>query len=363
MNKIYVLALPMFLFTFSLRLLGENAPAGWVVGWGNNLSGQATGISDGTYATNMAIVAGRVLTPYSTGLVTIAGQVLTNAVALSAGLSHSLALKADGTVVGWGNNMGGRAVGFETAFPYRTNGMVMVDGRILNNVSSISAYQYSLALQSNGAVVAWGRDGSGKTINIPAGFSNALSVVAGVSYSMALKMDGTMATVTSFGMEIGPLQLSNLVAVGTANKDPVQHNLGRRKDGTVVEWNNRTGLMNTPPGLSNIVAVATGASHSLALGKNGTVIAWGSGYGGETNVPNGLTNVIAIAASKTDTMLFSGFSLALKNDGTVIAWGKFGNQQPVNVPVGLSNVVAIAAGADFCLAITTNRAVAEKFRH
>ena len=74
MNKIYVLALPMFLFTFSLRLLGENAPAGWVVGWGNNLSGQATGISDGTYATNMAIVAGRVLTPYSTGLVTLAGE-------------------------------------------------------------------------------------------------------------------------------------------------------------------------------------------------------------------------------------------------------------------------------------------------
>jgi hypothetical protein len=36
---------------------------------------------------------------------------------------------------------------------------------------------------------------------------------------------------------------------------------------------------------------------------------------------------------------------------------------PVTVPEGLSDVVAIAAGAeDFCLAITTNRVVADRFR-
>ena len=38
------------------------------------------------------------------------------------------------------------------------------------------------------------------------------------------------------------------------------------------------------------------------------------------------------------------------------------DQYPVTVPAGLSNVVAIAEGEDFCLAITTNRAVAEKFQ-
>jgi len=34
----------------------------------------------------------------------------------------------------------------------------------------------------------------------------------------------------------------------------------------------------------------------------------------------------------------------------------------MDVPAGLSNVVAIASGGGVCLAITTNRAVAEKFR-
>ena len=34
----------------------------------------------------------------------IGGQPLTNVVAIAAGGLHSLALKADGTVVGWGDN-------------------------------------------------------------------------------------------------------------------------------------------------------------------------------------------------------------------------------------------------------------------
>jgi hypothetical protein len=66
-----------------------------------------------------------------------------------------------------------------------------------------------------------------------------------------------------------------------------------------------------------------------------------------------LTDVKAVAVGPS-------FSLALKNDGTVIAWGDNGAHQ-ADVPAGLSNVVAIAAGDVYCLAITTNRAVAEKF--
>jgi len=360
MKTIRLLVVPLLLFSCSLRLFGENVPPGWVVGWGRNLSGQATGISDGMSSTGLVIVAGRVLIPYSTGLVTIAGQVLTNAVAISAGLSHGLALKADGTVVGWGNNMSGRAVGVETG---STNGLVMVDGRILNNVSAISACQYSLALQSNGAVVVWGRDGSGKPILIPDDFSNALSVAAGESYSLALKKDGTITTATSVGTKFKPIEFSNVVAVATATKNAVQRNLGLKQDGTVVVWNDNNGMLDTCRGLSNIVAIAAGANHHLALKNDGTVVEWGWVRNSETNVPVGLTNVVAIAASKADVMGYNGFSLALKNDGTVVAWGKFSNQQPVNVPVGLSNVVAIAAGDDFCLAITTNRAVAERFRH
>jgi hypothetical protein len=48
-------------------------------------------------------------------------------------------------------------------------------------------------------------------------------------------------------------------------------------------------------------------------------------------VPAGLNNVVAVAAGETH-------SLALKGDGTLVAWG------PVMVPLGLKNVVAVDGG-------------------
>jgi hypothetical protein len=98
-----------------------------------------------------------------------------------------------------------------------------------------------------------------------------------------------------------------------------------------------------PAGLSNVVAIAAGDSHSLALKADGTVVAWGYNNYGQTNVPAGLSNVAAIAGGWAH-------SLALKNDGTVVAWGDNADGQ-TDVPAGLSNVVAIAAGGFHSLAL------------
>ncbi len=101
-----------------------------------------------------------------------------------------------------------------------------------------------------------------------------------------------------------------------------------------------------PAGLSNVVAIAAGLDHSLALQGDGMVTAWGDNTFGETNVPAGLTNVVAIAAGDY-------FSLALVGSGTVKAWG-YNLYGQTNVPAGLSNVVAIAAGDVFGLALQGN---------
>jgi hypothetical protein len=54
-------------------------------------------------------------------------------------------------------------------------------------------------------------------------------------------------------------------------------------------------------------------------------------------------------------------SVALKRDGSVVRWGR-NLRHFIDIPAGLSNIVAIAVGDDCCLAITTNDAVADKFR-
>ena len=50
-----------------------------------------------------------------------------------------------------------------------------------------------------------------------------------------------------------------------------------------------------PSSIYNPVSVAAGAYHNLALQGDGTVVAWGKNWFGQTNVPAGATNVIAVA--------------------------------------------------------------------
>jgi len=116
--------------------------------------------------------------------------------------------------------------------------------------------------------------------------------------------------------------------------------------GTVVAWGDNTyGQTNVPPGLTNVVSIATCYEHNLALNANGTVAAWGDDTYGQCDVPPSLTNVVAIQAGDQ-------FSAALLSDSTVQQWG-----EAANMPVGLSNVVAIAAGSYHCLALKSDGTV------
>ena len=161
------------------------------------------------------------------------------------------------------------------------------------------------------------------------------------------------------------------------------HSLAVISDGSVWSWgSNTSGQLGTGStqsaaspqlvsGISEtITQVAAGWSHSLALGSDGTVWAWGDNEYGELGDGNfiqsdspvklaGLSNITQIAAG-------GDWSLALRSDGTVWAWGNnlyndLGPQVPDvydnrDVPVqvtGLSGVTQIAAGESFGMAIQT----------
>jgi alpha-tubulin suppressor-like RCC1 family protein len=255
---------------------------------------------------------------------------LTDVVGMSAGNSHSLALRADGTVLAWGmHNIHG-----ETTVPDGLNGAVAV----------AAGQSYSMALRSNGTVAVWGSN-LYQELNMPAGLSNVVTVAAGYQHALAVKSNGT---VVAWGGAYGtgaavPAGLTDVISVAGGGG----HSLALKRDGTVVAWGeNGNGQCNVPVGLADVVAIAAGGSHSLALKSDGTVTGWGANPWGQSQPPTGLTGVISIAAGMDDSM-------ALKSDGTVVAWGQdyggFATLTPR--PSGLNGVIAISAGTRCWMAL------------
>jgi uncharacterized repeat protein (TIGR01451 family)/fimbrial isopeptide formation D2 family protein len=168
------------------------------------------------------------------------------------------------------------------------------------------------------------------------------------------------------------------------------HSLALRDDGTVWAWGDDSsgelgdgnpGSNSAVPvqvlgpggigGLSNVVAIAAGSYHSLAIKSDGTVWTWGDGPGGISPGPfyypaqvPGLSGVVAVAGG-------ADFDLALKNDGTVWAWGDgfygelgigpggiTGSKVPVEVKAPPGTIFkAIAAGALFAVAVDSGGTV------
>src|SRR5438876_6716831 len=91
------------------------------------------------------------------------------------------------------------------------------------------------------------------------------------------------------------------------------------------------------------------ACHMFALQllatETGTIAGWGRSPLDTAHVPLGLTNIVSVAAGEDH-------ALALRNDHTVVAWGD-NTQGQGNIPVGLTNVLAVAAGIFHNLVLLT----------
>lgn len=93
------------------------------------------------------------------------GQTLTQITKIAAGNSHSLVLKADGTIVGLGDNYFGQA-------------------------TPPAGHYHGLALKSDGAIICWGRNNYGQTISPES--SGYVAIAAKYDHSLALKADGSI---------------------------------------------------------------------------------------------------------------------------------------------------------------------------
>jgi hypothetical protein len=161
---------------------------------------------------------------------------------IAGGQLNSLALRSDGTVMAWGADGAGQ-LGDGTTTDRTTP--VTVPG--LTGVTQIAAGGgFGLAVRSDGSVMAWGNNyygqlGDGTTtirttpVTVP-GLTNVARVSAGFNHSVALRSDGT---VMGWGFNL----------------------YGQLGDGTTTD---RTTPV-TVPGLSSVTQISAGSNHTLAL--------------------------------------------------------------------------------------------------
>ncbi|MCC2668640.1 MAG: hypothetical protein K0Q72_1111 [Armatimonadetes bacterium] len=276
---------------------------GTVVAWGPNDAGE-TDVPAGL--TGVVAIASRFdhsLALRSDGTVVgwgwnASGQVnvpaLTGATSIAVGAHHSIAVRATSGVRSWG---------FAPTVPAG-----------LNDIKSVTAYYQSLALRADGTAVGWGENSKGQA-TIPAGLSGVTALAAGFSHSMALKSDGTVAAwgartpASDFGQTAVPAGLAGVTAIAAG----ADHSLALKSDGTVAAWGrNNQGQLNVPADLRGVMAISAGSAHSLALKSDGTVVGWGN-----TVIPPVLADVTAISAGFNQ-------SVALKSDGTIVDWNNTG---------------------------------------
>lgn len=253
----------------------------------------------------------------------------TNIKAVAAGTYHSLALRRDGTVMGWGDNGYGECT---------------IPASVTDIVAVAAGRTYSVSLGANGKALTWGGI-PGSSITVPSNATNLVAVSAQYDQILGLRGDGAVIPWGSRSRVL-PADATNGLAVDVGYAASAV----LRADGTVVPfgwlYGDRTGDVSAPAGATGVVAVALGYSHFVALRKDGTVVCWGDNTYGQLDVPTGATDVVAVAAA--------GYTaLALRSDGTVLAWGTNTNYGLQYAPEALPGAIHFDGGVYHFLAAST----------
>jgi alpha-tubulin suppressor-like RCC1 family protein len=249
------------------------------------------------------------------------------AIAASASGNHSLALDSIGRVWAWGSNSSGQlgsacAVGLSCSVASQVGGLVgpFVAVAAGGQLNASPARSHSLALHADHTLWAWGANNLGQ-------LGNGCALPCADSPTPMQVKDPT-------GMGV----LTNIVAIAAGRA----HSLALRGDGAVFAWGaNGDGQLGNHASsdsslpvqvwagsggccLSGATAIAAGSEHSMAVVGSG-VRAWGANFDGQLGsgaTGGGSDTPLAVGSLGGVTTVAAGnnFSLALAAGG-VYGWG------------------------------------------
>jgi alpha-tubulin suppressor-like RCC1 family protein len=319
----------------------------------------------------------------STPVTTFAGG--TNWKQVSNGVSHTAAIKTDGTLWTWGATSNGRlgnriTSGANVSTPVTTS----AGGTNWKQVDCGSVH--TAAIKTDGTLWVWGGGTFGRlgnavttgNISTPVttftGGTNWKQVSAGYWHTAAIKTDGTLwVWGNGFYGKLGNNSTTNAstpvttfaggtnwkqVSCGGNNSGP-GHTAAIKTDGTLWTWGqgprgqlgDNTGTTRSTPvttfaGGTNWKQVSAGGIHTAAIKTDGTLWTWG--YGNQGQLGNAVLTGAGVGRNTPVTTFTGGtnwkqvdcglsHTAAIKTDGTLWIWG-LGNEGRLGNAVTTGNI-------------------------
>ena len=264
----------------------------------------------------------------------------TGYIAVSAGQSHTCAIRTSGEIACWGQNDRG-----QTDAP---------DGSY--TTVSVGGGHTCATRSSTSAITCWGNDNyyvitddAGEVVDVVFELSDApdgkfRAVSAGTAgHTCAIHASNSVIEcwgTDQFGETVPPDGKFSAVSAGGA------HTCGLRETGTIECWGNDDIFGVTTPPAGRFTAVGAGSAHTCAIRTSGEIACWGQNFQDQRDAPDG--KFTAVSAGYWHTC-------GLRESGAIECWGgnRYGQR---DAPEGSFTAVG-AGGSHTCAIRESDRAI------
>jgi alpha-tubulin suppressor-like RCC1 family protein len=251
--------------------------------WGVNLDGQLGDFSgsNASKSSPVSVVGG-----------------FTDWIQLSASLTHTSGVRANGTAWAWGNNSGGKLG--DNSITNKSSPVSVVGG-IVDWIQISAGSVHTSGVRANGTAWAWGNNSGGQLgDNTTVGKSSPVSVIGGFVDWIQISAGQSAGGPFSLGLR------ANGTAWAWGNGGS-----GKLGDGTAV---GKSSPVSVVGGFTDWLQISGGNNHSVGIRANGTAWAWGANGSGEFGngiASLGSTSPVSAAVGFTDWVQLNASAFAV----------------------------------------------------